>query len=148
MVGVGGGGGGELERTMSSVGGVSSNNNRLGQGVSGLTTEDFTKLILTELTNQDPLSPNDTNTLLQQMSTLRSIQSNMDLSSDLSNITEQNEFISAAGMIGKKVSGLNLDLERTEDIVKSVSRTQGGIVLNLEGGGRMPMLYLDGVTGG
>ena len=134
---------------MSTVNGVSSSGSRnMGQGVSGLTTEDFTKLILTELSNQDPLSPNDTNTLLQQMSTLRSIQSNMDLSSDLSNITEQNEFISAAGMIGKKVSGLNLDLERTEDTVKSVSRTQGGIVLNLEGGGRMPMAYLDGVTAG
>lgn len=132
---------------MSAVSSISSPNANLGQGVSGLTTEDFTKLILTELSNQDPLAPNDTNTLLQQMSTLRSIQSNMDLSSNLSDITEQNEFIAAAAMIGKKVSGLNLDLERTQDTVTSVSRTQGGIVLNLAGGGRMPMLYLDSVSG-
>jgi flagellar basal-body rod modification protein FlgD len=118
----------------------------MGQGVSGLTTEDFTKLILTELSNQDPLAPNDTNTLLQQMSTLRSIQSNMDLSTNLSDITRQNEFISAAGMIGKKVNGLNLDLERVTAEVESVSRTQGGVVLNLVGGGRMPMDYLDSVS--
>lgn len=132
---------------MSAVSSISSPNPNLGQGVSGLTTEDFTKLILTELSNQDPLAPNDTNTLLQQMSTLRSIQSNMDLSSNLSDITQQNEFIAAAAMIGKKVSGLNVDLERTQDTVTSVSRTQGGIVLNLAGGGRMPMLYLDSVAG-
>lgn len=133
---------------MSAVNNNSSPRSSVGQGVSGLTTEDFTKLILTELSNQDPLSPNDTNTLLQQMSTLRSIQSNMDLSSNLSDITQQNEFIAAAGMIGKKVSGLNLDLERTQDTVTSVSRTQGGVVLNLQGGGRMPMAYLDSVTAG
>ncbi len=132
---------------MSAISSITSPNANLGQGVSGLTTEDFTELILTELSNQDPLAPNDTNTLLQQMSTLRSIQSNMDLSSNLSDITEQNEFIAAAGMIGKKVSGLNLDLERVQDTVTSVSRTQGGIVLNLAGGGRMPMLYLDSVAG-
>ncbi len=130
---------------MSAISNVGGNRN-MGQGVSGLTTEDFTKLILTELSNQDPLAPNDTNTLLQQMSTLRSIQSNMDLSTNLSDITRQNEFISAAGMIGKKVNGLNLDLERVTAEVESVSRTQGGVVLNLVGGGRMPMDYLDSVS--
>lgn len=130
---------------MSAISNVGGNRNA-GQGVSGLTTEDFTKLILTELSNQDPLAPNDTNTLLQQMSTLRSIQSNMDLSTNLSDITRQNEFISAAGMIGKKVNGLNLDLERVTAEVESVSRTQGGVVLNLVGGGRMPMDYLDSVS--
>lgn len=131
---------------MSTISGLGSSNPNMGQGVSGLTTEDFTKLILEELSNQDPLAPNDTNTLLQQMSTLRSIQSNMDLSSNLSDITQQNEFISAAAMIGKKVNGLNLDLERVSDTVESVSRTQGGIVLNLTNGDRMPMVYLDGVS--
>ncbi len=131
---------------MSAISGFGTNSN-VGKGMSGLTTEDFTKLILTELTNQDPLAPNDTNTLLQQMSTLRSIQSNMDLSSNLSDITAQNEFIAAAGMIGKRVEGLNLDLERVTAEVESVSRTQGGIVLNLVGGDRMPMSYLDSVRG-
>ncbi|XVJ59076.1 MAG: hypothetical protein HEQ23_06615 [Tepidisphaera sp.] len=131
---------------MSAISGFGTNSN-VGQGMSGLTTEDFTKLILTELTNQDPLAPNDTNTLLQQMSTLRSIQSNMDLSNNLSDITAQNEFIAAAGMIGKRVEGLNLDLERVTAEVESVSRTQGGIVLNLVGGDRMPMSYLDSVRG-
>lgn len=132
---------------MSAISGYGSNTSA-GQGMSGLTTEDFTKLILTELTNQDPLAPNDTNTLLQQMSTLRSIQSNMDLSQNLSDITMQNEFIAAAGMIGKHVEGLNVELERVTAEVESVSRTQGGIVLNLVGGGRMPMAYLDSVNGG
>jgi hypothetical protein len=49
-------------------------------------------------------------------------------------------------MIGKKVNGLNLDLERVTAEVESVSRTQGGVVLNLVGGGRMPMDYLDSVS--
>lgn len=132
---------------MSSIGAIGSNNNpNIGQGVSGLTTEDFTKLILEELSNQDPLAPNDTNTLLQQMSTLRSIQSNMDLSNNLSDVTQQNEFIAAAAMIGKTANGLNVDFERVTGKVTSISRTQGGVVLNLENGERMPMAYLDGMN--
>jgi flagellar basal-body rod modification protein FlgD len=131
---------------MSSIGSLTGlSNPNYGQGMEGLTTEDFTNLILTELQNQDPLAPNDTSTLLDQMSTLRSIQSNMDLSTDLAEITEQNEFIAAAGMIGKKVNGLNVDLDRVDGEVESVTRTAGGIVLNLVGGDRMPMAYLDSV---
>ena len=49
-----------------------------GAGVAlthgALGSEEFLKIILTELTSQDPLSPNDTSALLDQISTIRSIK--------------------------------------------------------------------------
>ncbi len=60
-----------------------ANRSSSGGGMSALSADDITRIILTELSNQDPLQPNDTNQLLQQMSTLRTIQSNIDLSDQL-----------------------------------------------------------------
>ena len=67
--------------TVAPVG--STSGTQAPKGMSALTTEEFSKIIFTELANQDPLSPNDTGALLQQISTLRSIQSDMDLSDRL-----------------------------------------------------------------
>lgn len=114
-----------------------------GDAFSSLSSEEFTKIILAELRNQDPLQPNDTGALLEQLSSIRSIQSDMELSTRIESVVSQNEFASAAGLIGKRVSGLTDASKRVEDEVVSVSRTDSGAVLNLKGGKRMPMSGLD-----
>lgn len=45
------------------------------RGFSEVTSDEFMSMILSELTNQDPLEPNDTENLLNQISTIRSIES-------------------------------------------------------------------------
>lgn len=117
-----------------------------GSGLSALSTEDFSKIIFTELANQDPLSPNDTNALLNQISTLRSIQADTDLSTRLKNLVQQNQFAAGASMLGKSVSGLTQDNVRAAGIVKSVSNTQDGTVITLETGERMNLANVDELT--
>jgi flagellar basal-body rod modification protein FlgD len=112
-------------------------------GLSSLSSGDFFKLILTELTKQDPLAPNDTNALLQQISAVRSIQSDMDLSSDLRVLVNQNEFAAASTLVGKTVSGIDEDLERVTGEVRSISRTQAGTMLTLTTGERIAIGNLD-----
>lgn len=114
-----------------------------GDAFSRLSSEEFTKIILTELQNQDPLQPNDTGALLEQLSSIRSIQSDMELATRLESIVGQNELAGASGLIGKRVSGLSEGFARVTDDVVSVSRTSDGSVLNLKGGLRMPMKNLD-----
>jgi flagellar basal-body rod modification protein FlgD len=116
-----------------------------GDGFSRLTSEDFTKIILTELGKQDPLEPNDTSQLIDQLAGIRSIQSNMDLSSDLSKLVGQNDFAAAAGLIGKQISGLSEDGQRVEGIASRVSRTADGAVLTLEDGTRVAFSDMDTV---
>lgn len=114
-----------------------------GDAFSSLSSEEFTKIILTELQNQDPLEPNDTGALLEQLSSIRSIQSDLELQNRLEAMVAQNELAGASGLIGKRVSGLTDSSKRVEDEVVSVSRTQSGAVLNLKSGSRMPMGNLD-----
>src|SRR2546423_13913932 len=97
-----------LDALSSSTGSTSAS----PTGFSALSAEDFSKIIFTELSKQDPLQPNDTNALLQQISSVRAIQSDMDLTSKLSALVNQNEFASAATLIGKTVSGVDESNDR------------------------------------
>lgn len=129
---------------MSEVNPVSnSTTSPKATGFSALGADEFSKIIFAELSKQDPLQPNDTNALLQQISTLRSIQSGMDLSSKLTDVVRQNEFSSAATLVGKFVSGVAETGTRAVGQVKSVSKTSQGVFVELKSGQRMAMSNLD-----
>ena len=112
-------------------------------GFSAMTSEDFTKLIFTELSNQDPTKPSDTNQLLQQLSQIRSIQSDTDLSSKLSSLVNQNEFSNASALIGRMISGVSEDNERVAGMVDAVTRTNQGTFLTLASGVRVNISNVD-----
>ena len=128
---------------ISAIGGSSAA--ETPNAFSGLATEDFVKIIFTELGNQDPLQPSDSKALLEQLSSLRSIQSDLDLSRRLETLVAQNELSAASGLIGRRVSGISDENQRVDGIVKSVSRTADGAVINLRDGQRVPMPNVDHV---
>lgn len=133
---------------MATTAAVSSNQSPVSAkptGYSALTSQDFTKIIISELSNQDPLSPSDTNALLQQLSTIRSIQSDIDLSDKLKTLVTENQLASASNMIGKVVGGLDEDNYRVIGQANSVSKTKDGVFLNLSNGSRVNMNNIDGV---
>lgn len=108
-----------------------------------LKSEDFVKLIFTELSRQDPLEPNDSNALMEQLANIRSIQSDVDMEQKLASLIGQSEFAAASQMIGRVVSGLDESGARVLDIVASVSRTADGPVLNLASGARVSLADAD-----
>jgi flagellar basal-body rod modification protein FlgD len=110
---------------------------------SSLSSGDFVKIMLSELSRQDPTKPNDSSELIQQLNGIRSIQSNLDLQTKLSDLIGQNSQTTAAGLIGKGVSGLSETGERVEGIVMSVSRTSDGSVLTLDDGSRVNFKNVD-----
>lgn len=113
--------------------------------VGSLSSDEFLELIFTELSSQDPLDPNDTNALLEQIANIRSIQSDVDLVDRLGELVGQNELSSGASLIGRLVSGISEVDDRVSGVVSSVSKTDDGVVLNLEGGIRVPMDNVDKV---
>jgi len=115
-------------------------------GLGSLSSEEFTKIILQELSAQDPLQPNDTSALLEQIGTIRRIESDTSITDKLSDLVGQNEFAAAAGLIGRRVSGLTDTFERVEDVVVSVVKTNDGPVLTLAAGQRMAFGDLDEVA--
>ncbi len=115
------------------------------RGFNDLSSQDFTKLIISELTKQDPLEPNDTNALLGQISTIRSIESDTKLSDSLSSLVKQNDFSSAATLIGKSISGVSNGNQRVEGVVESISRTKDGTTVRLANGDTLKWSNVDSV---
>ncbi|MBL8757401.1 MAG: hypothetical protein JNK35_03100 [Phycisphaerae bacterium] len=115
-------------------------------GFSSLSSEEFMRIIFAELSNQDPLKPNDSNQLVQQMANIRSIQSDIELSKKLETLVTENQLASAGNLIGTYISGLTEQNQRTEGLVVSISRTPGGPILNLQSGLRIPLNRVDEVV--
>ena len=134
---------------MSSINGLGSSSNVTSStdAFSALGSGEFLQIIFTELTNQDPLAPNDTQSMLNQLSTLRSIESDTQMVDSLSRLVTQSEFAAASSLIGSLVSGITLDNRRVADLVVSVSNTQDGPVLNLFDGSRMFFHNVDEIVG-
>ena len=73
---------------------------------SDLASEDFLKLLITQLLTQDPLEPTGNEELLQQISSIREIELSTALTSSLGVLTGQQRFASASTLIGQYVTAL------------------------------------------
>ncbi|MGB0766199.1 MAG: flagellar hook assembly protein FlgD [Phycisphaeraceae bacterium] len=127
----------------SAIGGAASvinepNTTPGANGFADLTSGEFLQIILSELSNQDPLAPNDTAAILEQLSSIRNIESQTQLDEQLQELVTQNSISTSANMIGKFVNGLDELNNTTEGIVESLSVRDGKPVLNLAGGGELP----------
>ncbi len=117
--------------------------NKSSNGFSDLTSEDFIKIIFTELTNQDPFQPNDSSALLDQLNSIRSIESDTQLTKNLQDIVFQNQLASSSGLIGKYVSGLTDSANRVDGYVVSVLRQDKSVSLQLDSGWQIPASNLE-----
>lgn len=114
--------------------GASTTTSTTANRFSELGSDEFVKIILTELSSQDPLEPNDTAALLDQLSTLRSIQSDTDMMDRLGSLVGQGEMTSAAGLLGTDVRAFHEDLGVVTGRVDSIVRGSEGVLLGLEDG--------------
>ena len=71
-----------------------------------LGSQDFLKLMLTELTNQDPLQPTDNEALLRQISSIRDIEMSTSLTDTLQKLAGQQQIGAASSVIGQFVTGV------------------------------------------
>jgi len=99
-----------------------------------MNSSDFIKMMITQLQNQDPLQPTDSNALLQQMSAIGQMQSTSQLQSTLQSLTLQNQIGAASALIGKSVTGMDSTNNTISGLVNSVQVTQSGVSLQLDNG--------------
>ncbi len=86
---------------------------------------DFLKLLITELQNQDPLNPTDNNQILEQVGQIRSIQTTSQLSETLQSVLLGQNMSSAAGLIDRQIEGLTDDGQAVTGRVERVSIVEG-----------------------
>lgn len=101
------------------------------QGIAGLTPDNFLQMLITELQNQDPMNPTDSNQILQQISEIRNIQSTTDLTTSLNSVALGQSLSTASSLIGKQVQGLAADGTQISGAVDSVSVSNNVAELNI-----------------
>jgi flagellar basal-body rod modification protein FlgD len=113
-----------------------------------LDTDDFMKILLTELTNQDPFEPMKNQELLNQISSIQELQSNQSMADSFTKITDRfdgfmgqldtflnrEQLSSAGGMIGQMVSGTSTNGQAALGKVVAVTMDQNEILLELDTG--------------
>lgn len=107
--------------------------------MSELKAEDFIKMMITQLQNQDPMEPAKNSELLAQMSQIGSLQSSTTLQESLKGIVLQNQIGGAGNLLGKSVQGLNDRNETVKGVVNSIRVEHDKVMLELDSGKTLAM---------
>jgi len=113
-----------------------------------LNTEDFLKILVTELTNQDPFEPMKNQDLLAQIASIQQLESSQIMTDTLTNVGDRfdgvvdklGQFLdreqlgSASQMVGQFVTGITSSGELAAGKVAAVNVNQGEIMLELDTG--------------
>ncbi|MFO0948887.1 MAG: flagellar hook capping FlgD N-terminal domain-containing protein [Planctomycetota bacterium] len=90
---------------VSSVLNGASTQKTATKGYGDMKTEDFVKILIAQLTNQNPLEPMENGQLLDQVSSISSLESSNKLISTLGSLGLSQSLGSASALIGKTVAG-------------------------------------------
>jgi flagellar basal-body rod modification protein FlgD len=86
-----------------------------------LDIDQFVQLMISELTNQDPLNPMDNTQLVQQLGHIRQISATDKLTETLSSVAAGQSLTTASGLLGKRISALSDDLQNVTGVVDRIS---------------------------
>ena len=128
----------------SSTGSSSSAKSAL-TGFAALTSQDFMTMLLAELKNQDPTQPVSNSDLLNQLSQMQSLQSNVELNSTLSGFASNQQISSGASFLGKMVTGTDANKNPVSGIADSVTSQNGTVTIGV-GSSSIPIANLTGVA--
>jgi flagellar hook assembly protein FlgD len=137
--------------TVSSLSGTGSAAAALtGSTATDRTTmsrDDFYKIMIGELSNQDPFQPMDNQQYLNQLSSLQNLDSMGKLTSGIEKLVLQQQIGAASGLIGRQVlvpsSGTDGATPSVQGTVAKVQVLGGNVTLMLDGN---RMVRLEDVT--
>src|SRR5688572_16222053 len=123
----------------SGIGGGSPQGTQVRSKNFELKTEDFIKMMITQLQNQDPLEPAKNQELLAQMSQIGQLQSATALQDSLKGLVLQNNIGAASSLIGKTVEGMDASNETVSGLVTSIRVANDKVELELDNGQTLEM---------
>ena len=133
--------------TTSAVNGASGANSATSatNAMTQITPDDFLKMLITQLQNQDPLNPSDSNQILQQISQIDNIEATTTLSTSLNAVATDQGFQAASGLIGLQVQGIDSNGNPVSGTVDSASFSNGTASLNV-GNQTMPLSGISAIS--
>jgi hypothetical protein len=126
---------------------IATNAASQGNGFADLGSEDFFKLLITQVTTQDPFEPTGNEELLKQIASIRDIELSTQLADSLRTLTGQQNIGSASGLIGQHVTSIPSDDGVTVSglVVGVRFNESGGPTLLLSNGAELPLAQVGAV---
>jgi len=103
----------------SSTGGTSESG--LASGVSQmLNSDEFIRILLAEVQNQNPLEPMDNSELVNQMTSIQSLEATSNLNKSINTMMIQQQILGAGALIGHWATGVSQGDGRVTGVVEGV----------------------------
>lgn len=103
---------------------------------SALGQDDFLKILLTQLTYQDPLKPLDNQEFIAQMAQFSALEQSRQLNEKMDQLLTAQAANQSFGLIGKRVQFANTSGQLTDGTVSAVKFTNGQALLSVVGDGQ------------
>ncbi len=100
----------------------------------GLDRSAFLRLLVTELTYQDPINPVDDKDFIAQLAQFSSLEAMEGMSVGFENLSRSSQWVYAISLIGKHVSGIDENGNEVSGIVTSAKIKDKSIVVSLNDG--------------
>jgi flagellar basal-body rod modification protein FlgD len=122
----------QLPNVNSASTGSTRNSLPSTDALNEVNVDDFLKLMIAELQNQDPLNPLENDELVAQMSQIRSVAATDKLTSTLDSVLLGQNIASATNLINTDIDGISDDGQKVTGIVRRVSVAEGRPKLHLD----------------
>lgn len=116
--------------TLSSItntyGTTSSSSSSSSNSASSLGTDDFLQLLVTQLSNQDPLNPMDDQQFTTQLAQFASLESLQNIESSVTNLSstiQQQGVLQSVSFIGNDITATGYEIEKTGTDISSLTYT-------------------------
>ncbi|HEX7590468.1 MAG TPA: flagellar hook capping FlgD N-terminal domain-containing protein [Candidatus Limnocylindrales bacterium] len=114
--------------TSTSSGGVDSLSSSGSTSAYNLSTDDFMKLFLAQMQNQDPTKPMDDSQMLSELSQMTQVSTLQQVQKALAG----SQLAQSSALIGKTVQGVDVNGAALNGVVTSVTQsTDAGLVLQV-----------------
>jgi flagellar basal-body rod modification protein FlgD len=117
--------------SVNSVGSQTGTASSTTDAFQKLDTSTFLKLLVTELSNQDPLEPMSSSEIVNQVSQIRSIQASTQLTTTLEAVLLGQNVATASSLLGRTITGLTDDSKSVTGQVDRVSVIGGAARLQI-----------------
>ena len=104
---------------------------------AGTAREDFLKLLVAQLTSQDPLDPVDNGEFMRQIVALQTVEQTEALTETLRSFERFQQFASGSALIGRDISGLDDAGQAVSGAVARVALENGRVFAVLADGTRV-----------
>ncbi len=114
--------------------------------LGSLDADMFLQLMVAQLRYQNPMEPTDTSAMMQQTAQFTMVETLKAMADTQQQLMNMSQLSTALSMVGKQVEAIGFDGLRTDGLVTGIRFSVDGAVLEMDGGGDVPLVNVMSVN--